>query len=266
VYQTVKRGDPKLHVTFDLMTMLEPVTLVITDRSAGEFYVVNNDQVSAPQTGDPLAQVAPQYGAVRGLPYTVGPAVPVSLGSTRDPRTTFHDQAWTRYLAATDWGLKPDDEELKKGDPVAAQNARYEAFYRDQQTFDAAARALDPRIDALAPAAGDVAKFASALDPVVRQAGALAKLFIRLGPSAGVVAGSARTRALLPEKPGFLFTMEEGHAVHPIARVALAILHLKALGGTLTPEEDVLVKFCETIPAFKQSMDAFANKGAMGKF
>jgi len=101
---------------------------------------------------------------------------------------------------------------------------------------------------------------------VVRKAGVLAVLFTRLGPSPGVVTGAAKSRALLPQRAQFLFTMEKGHTVHPIARVALAILHLKALGGTLTPEENVLVKFCETIPMFKQSMDAFAAGGAMGKF
>ena len=37
VYQTVKRGDPKLDVTFYLVTMLEHVTLVITDKSTGSF-------------------------------------------------------------------------------------------------------------------------------------------------------------------------------------------------------------------------------------
>jgi hypothetical protein len=263
VYQTVKRGDPKLDATFDLVTMLEHVTLVITDRSAGEFYVVNNDKVSPPQTGDPLTQVAPQYQAVRGLPYTVGPAVTVSLGSTKDPRKKFHDQAWTRYQAATDWGLKPDDEELKKGDPVAALNARYEAFYREQRVFDMAARALDPQIDALARVARDAVKFASALDPVVRKAGELAVLFIRLGPGAGVVSPNPRA---LPKHAQYLATLEEGHTVHPIARVALAILHLEALGGKRTPEEDMLVKFCETIPMFEQPMKAFKDKGSMGAF
>ena len=229
VYQTVKRGDPKLDVTFELVTMLEHVTLVITDKSTGEFYVVNNNQVSPPHTGDPLTLVAPQYGAVRGLPYTVGPAVTVSLGSTKDPRKTFHDQAWTRYLAATDWGLKPDPDELKKGDPVAAQNARYEAFYREQRAFDQAARTLDPQIDALAPVAGDAVKLASALDPVVRKAGELGALFIRLGPSPGVISPHPQA---LPKHAQYLATMEEGHTVHPIARVALAILHLEALGGS----------------------------------
>jgi hypothetical protein len=277
VYQTVKRGDAKLDVTFDLTTMLEHVTLVITDKSAGEYYVVNNDQVSPPQHGDPLTQVAPQYGAVRGLPYTVGPAVTVALGSTKDPQKKFHDEAWTRYLAAVDWGLRleipPDIAKLEKTDPaaysqkvLAIQQARYEAFYRDQEIFDRDAKALDPLVDALAPVAGDVAKLAPALDPLVDKAGALAVLFIRLGPSAGVVAGSAKSQALLPHQAQFLFTMEQGHTVHPIARVALGILHLKALGGKLTPKEDALAKFCAAVPMFKQQMDAYQAAGAMGKF
>ena len=277
VYQTVKRGDSKLEVTFDLTTMLEHVTLVITDKSTGEYYVVNNDQVSPPQTGDPLTQVARQYGAVRGLPYAVGPAVTMKLGSTKDPSKKFHDDMWTRYLAAVDWGLKPDIPpdvaKLEKADPaaytqrvLAIRQARYEAFYGDQETFDQGVKALDPLVDALAPVAGDVAKFAPALDAVVDKAGALAVLFIRLGPSAGVVAGSARSQALLPRQAQFLFTMEQGHTVHPIARVALGILHLKALGGTLTPKEDALVKFCLAVPMFKQQMDAYQATGAFGKF
>jgi hypothetical protein len=277
VYQTVKRGDAKLEVTFDLTTMLEHVTLVITDKSTGEFYVVNNDQVSPPQKGDPPTQVAPQYSAIRGLPYTVGPAVPVSLGSTKDPQKKFHDEAWTRYRAAVDWGLQPDIppdvEKLKERDPaayaqrgLALKNARYEAFYRNQETFDRGAKALDALVDALAPTAGDVARFAPALDPVVEKAEALAALFFRLGPNAGVTAGSAKSLALLPRHAQFLFTMEQGHAVHPITRVALGILHLKALGGTLTPQEDTLVKFCGTVPMFKQQMDAYQAAGAMGEF
>src|SRR5205823_13153591 len=107
---------------------------------------------------------------------------------------------------------------------------------------------------------------ATALDPLVDKAGALAVLFIRLGPSAGVVAGSAKSQALLPRQAQFLFTMEQGHTVHPIARVALGILHLKALGGTLTPKEDALAKFCAAVPMFKQQMDTYQAAGAMGKF
>ncbi|MFT4102490.1 MAG: DUF4157 domain-containing protein [Burkholderiaceae bacterium] len=277
VYQTVKRGDAKLEVSFDLVSMLEHVTLIITDKSTGEYYVVNNDQVSPPQRGDPLTQVAPQYGAVRGLPYTVGPAMTVALGSTKDPQKRFHDEAWTRYLAAVDWGLKldipPDVAKLEKTDPaaysqkvLAIQQARYQAFYRDQQIFDQKAKALDPRVDALAPVAGDVTKLASALHPLADEAAALAGLFIGLGPRAGVVAGSVKSQALLPRQAQFLFTMEPGHATHPIARVALGILHLQALGGTPTPKEDALVKFCETVPMFKQQMDAYRSAGAMGGF
>lgn len=277
VYQTVKRGDPKLDVSFDLTTMLEHVTLVITDKATGEYYVVNNDQVSPPQKGDPLTQVAPQYGAIRGLAHTVGPAVTVALGSTKDSRTKFHDDAWTRYLAAVDWGLKldipPDVARLEKTDPaayaqrvLAIEKARYEGFYRDQEIFDREAKVLDSLVDGLAPVAGDPARLARELEPVVDKAGALTLLFDRLGPSAGVSAGSAKTRALLPRQAQYLFTMEPGHAVHPIARVALGILHLQALGGTLTPKEDALAKYCALVPMFKQQMDVYQSAGALGKF
>ena len=277
VYQTVKKGDSKLDVSFDLTTMLEHVTLVITDHSTNEYYVVNNDQVSPPQTGDPLTQVAPQYGAIRGLPYTVGPAVTMSIGSTKDPQKKFHDEAWTRYLAAVDWGLKldipPDVAKLEKSDPAAyeqrvlqIQKTRYETFYRNQEVFDQGAKVLDPLVDGLAPVASDASKLAAALNPVVDKAGALAVLFIQLGPSVGVVAGSAKSQALLPKAAQFLFTMEQGKTVHPIARVALAILHLQALGGTLTAKEDALVKFCAAVPMFKQQMDDYQAAGATGGF
>ena len=56
------------------------------------------------------------------------------------------------------------------------------------------------------------------------------------------------------------------HTVLPIARVALGILHLKALGGALTAKEDAIVKFCAAVPMFKQQMDAYVAGGAMGKF
>jgi len=207
----------------------------------------------------------------------VGPAVTVALGSTKAPPKTFHDEAWTRYLAAVDSGLRldipPDVAQLEKTDPaaysqkvLALQQARYEKFYGDQEVFDRGAKALDPLVDALAPAAGDRAKLAPALDPLVDKAGALAVLFVRLGPGAGIVAGSAKSQALLPRQAQYLFTLEPGHTVHPIARVALSILHLKALGGTLTPKQDALVKFCAAVPMFKQQMDAYQAAGAMGQF
>ena len=277
VYQTIRQADSKLDVSFDLTTMLEHVTLIITDKSTNEYYVVNNDEVSPPQKGDPLDQIAPKYGAIRGLPYTVGPAMTMGLGSTKDPKKKFHDDAWTRYLAAVDWGLHleipPDVQKLQKTDPEAfaqkalvIQKARYEKFYADQETFDRGIKSLDPLVDALAPMAGDQAKLAVALGPVVDTAGLLAVLFIQIGPSVGVDAGSAKSQALLPQKSQYLFTMEQGHTVHPLARVALAILHLKALGGTLTAKEDAFEKFCVTVPKFKQQIDHYQKAGAMDPF
>jgi hypothetical protein len=277
VFETVKRADSKLEVDFRLTTMLEHVTLVITDKAASEFYVVNNDQVSGPHKGDPLEQVAPQYRGVRGLDYTVGPAVSVELGTTKQAESTFHDEVWRRYLAAVDWGLKLDIPKdvaaLEKKDPaafeeklLAIQKTRYEQFYAGQELFDKKVKELDPLVTKLAPVAGDPAKLAPALDPVVDLAGQLAVLFTNLGPSAGVVAGSARTQALLPKQAEFLFTQEPGHAVHPIARVGLAVLHLKAIGGTTTVKEDAIVAFCDAIPTLEAQLDAYRAAGAKGPF
>jgi hypothetical protein len=277
VYQALTHSGSKLDVTFDLTTMLEHVTLVINDKTAGEFYVVNNDQVSPAHKGDPLTQIAPLYQAIRGLAHTVGPAVTVSLGSTKDPRRRFHDLAWERYLAAVDWGIEPtippEVAQLERTDPAAFERQvaalhedRYKNFYRDQAVFDRAATAMKPLIDALATDANDVAKFGAALSPLVDVAGQLAVLFYQLGPGAGVVAGSKKSQKILPKRAEFLFTMPQGTKVHPLTRVALAILHLQALGATPTPKQDAFLQFCAKIPMFKQQMDAYTAAGAMGPF
>jgi hypothetical protein len=277
VYKTVTQADSVLDVSFRLTTMLEHVTLVITDTAAGEHYVVNNDTVSGPHKGDPLEQVAPHYGAVRRLPYTVGPAVSVELGSTKVPEKSFHDDVWSRYLAAVDWGLKLDVpkevEALEKVDPGAFQKKmleiekrRYEAFYAGQALFDRKARELDELVTALQPLAGNVAKLAPALDPVVERAGSLAVLFTELGPRVEIVARSAATRALLPPRAEFLFTQEQGHDVHPIARVGRAVLHLKQIGGKPTPKEDAIVAFCDAIATLKRQLDAYRAAGSKGPF
>jgi hypothetical protein len=91
-------------------------------------------------------------------------------------------------------------------------------------------------------------------------------IFHQLGPGIGVNAGSAKSRALLPANAQYLFTLEPGRTVHPLARTALAILHLAALGGTLTVKEDAFVKFCEAVPQFKRQMDTYRKAGAMGPF
>ncbi len=95
---------------------------------------------------------------------------------------------------------------------------------------------------------------------------ALAALFVRLGPSVGVVTGSAKSQAILPRQAQYLLTLEPGHTVHPLARVANAVLRLKALGVTPTPEQDALVKFCNAVPMFKQHLDAFQAGGSPPTF
>jgi hypothetical protein len=251
--------------------------LIITDVAAGEHYVVNNDQIGPAEKGDPLKQVAPGYAAIRGLPYTVGPSVPIDLGSTKDSEKKFHDQAWTQYTAGVDWGLQlnipPDVAALERTDPAAyarkikaIEKDRYESFYRDQELFDRGARVLGAEVDRLATSAGTVTALGTKLGPLVNTAGALADIFIKVGLHPGVVFGSRHPQAKLPTNADYVFAMPQGTSVHPITRVARAILHLKALNGTTTPLMDALVQFCDKIPAFKQDLDAYRAAGATGAF
>ena len=275
VFQTVRQADAKLDVDFTLVTMLEHVTLVISDRSTGEFYVVSNDEVSPAHTGDPLTQIAPIYGAVRGLDYTVGPAVTVDLGSTRDAPQRFHDGAWSRYLASVDWGLDVDEAASAVKDPSATSPAdpqadptrsRYKTFYQDQELFDHAVAALDTQVDALRPAADDPAKLGLALAPLADRARVLVVGFASLGPGVGLVSPSASTRALLRNHRKFLFTQAQGHTVYPLARVALAVMRLKALGGVTTAAEDDVAAFCVGEPELKREMDSFQQAGGPTPF
>jgi hypothetical protein len=278
VFETAKHGTPKLDVNFELFSMLEHVALVITDNATNTFYMVNNDAVTGPHTGDKLAQVASAYQGVRGLAYTVGPTVPVALGTTNSTESAFHDAAWQRYKASADWGLAPpqipaDVDALRKTDPAAfkrrvreLRDARYTDFYATQEALDRGVRALDPQIDALGAFASDPARFAQALAPVVDAAAPLARQFIGLGPTQPISAGSAATQNLLPKTASYVFTLEPGHSVHPLARVGRAVLHLQALGTTPSQTATALIQFCDAIPQFHDALQAYRSAGAGGPF
>jgi Domain of unknown function (DUF4157) len=277
VYQTAKRGDPGLDLTFELITMLEHVTLIITDRAAGEFYLVNNDAISGPLTGQPDRELSKAYGGVRQLGYAVGPSVPVGIGSTRDAPRTFHDQAWTRYRAATDWGLDtpppPDVEALRRTNPAEfarrmglLEKERYERFYRDQQTFSELMARLDPILDGLTPSASDAGRLGSGLDARIDGVLLLVRAFIDLGPKQRIAAGSAASRAVLPNTSRYLYTLPAGRTVHPLARFAMALHHLHRLGRVSTAKETAYLAEIDRIDDFRDAANAYLQAGANGPF
>jgi hypothetical protein len=277
IYQTARQGDSSLDLAFDLVTMLEHVTLIITDRKAGEFFMVNNEVVTGPHKGAPDRELSAAYGGVRQLPYTVGPSVPVQIGTTKDLPRTFHDQAWTRYKAAVDWGLAPRIppavERLKSTNPAEyarltgqLQKERYDQFYRDQQAFSENAEAMDRVVDAMGAVAGDRQKLGDAIDRRIDAAGIMIVAFVNLGPKAGVIAGSRETQAILPRTANYLYTLPAGRASHPLARFAMAILRLHQLGRPATQQEtDYLVRV-DGIADFKAVVDAYRAAGSAGPF
>ncbi len=282
VFQTAKYASPALDLNFELFSMLEHVALIVTDTAAGSFYVVNNDEISGPFTGDKLAKVAQLYQGVRGLDYTVGPAVPVTIGGTKQSDRAFHDRAWDRYKNSADWGLSkpelpPETRALATTDPAAYDRAfaaawqdRYKSFYARQEALDRGLRELDPQIDALASVAGDPAALARAIAPVAAKAGALADMFTALGPKEGIGIGSTATMKLIEAgvdaSQAYIFTRAAGHTVHPLARVGQAVLHLQALGATPSPAALAILQFCDTIPDFHRALATYRAAGATGPF
>jgi Domain of unknown function (DUF4157) len=68
VFQTVKAGDSKLQLSFTLATLLDHIILVITDKAAGESYLVNNDQIT--KISRPIGYL-PQFTGPEGMGPTV---------------------------------------------------------------------------------------------------------------------------------------------------------------------------------------------------
>jgi hypothetical protein len=277
IYQTARRGDATLDLSFDLVTMLEHVTLIITDRTAGEFFMVNNDTISGPHQGSPDRELSGAYGGVRQLAYAVGPSVPVSIGTTRDAPRAFHDQAWTRYRAAVDWGLDPrlppSVERLRRSNPAeferqaaALSRARYEAFYEGQAAFSRNAAAMDAIIDRMGRDAGDAAKLGAAIDERIDGAIVMLRGFAALGPSAGVVAGSRATQAILPRTANYLYSLPPGRTTHPLARFAMAILRLHGLGRTPNQKETDYLAAVQLIADFRDAVNRYRQAGATGRF
>src|SRR5262249_46404197 len=147
-------------VKFELVAMLDHVTLVIQDHS--DSYLVNNDEITGPTKGDPLEQIGRVWAKVRGRVFTAAPASEVPLGSTADKASDFKKDLWKEYLDKVDLRLRarlPTEtikelEELKKRDSRAydqrvavIRTTTYEKFYEDQKELDEGARGLDAKLD-----------------------------------------------------------------------------------------------------------------------
>ena len=281
VFRTARGATPRPDLSFELVAMPEHVTLAIVDRAHARFFLTNNDQVIGPNPlggTTILAAVAQAYAPIRGLHSVVGPAVEVGLGGTDQSEPDFRAGAWRHYEDSASWGIhvpKPTPDQT----PEEAREAAYRAFYDDQRQVDAGGDQLDAALDALVVALGraagptdQLAVLTGALGPLRTDGYALANVFDRLGPNVFrpktpvIDATSRAAQQRLSGDLRFIFTSRRPGSPHPLARLAMALDLFSSLGGTLTADDTVLLRWCDRVPAFQAAVADYLARGRPPRF
>jgi hypothetical protein len=269
-YHTLKREDPAAKVEFRLVALLDHVALVIDDQRSGEYYMVNNDNIVGPKTGNALQEMGPTWASLRGRKYAVGLAVEVPLGKVSDAQATFKTELWSRYKTDIDIKLRsklPEAEikrleALKTSDPVAyeAESSRiarttYETYYESQKLFDAHSRLTERRLDRIVAATSPDKELQAEIADLTANAAKAAALFERL----------ARHPADATRRVAYVFSTMANRA-HPLARSVMAFLRFKKLGGTLTGDQEAIIKLCEQDNLLKGAVDAYVAAGVLATY
>jgi hypothetical protein len=276
VFNAVKQNKGA-EVTFTLATFLDHVTLIISDKSTGDYYLVNNNEITrierptgfAPQfrrpsnlppsadvfLEDPVIvppqrpaledEVVKQYASIRDLDYLVTPTNYIEVGSTADTAGTFRDAAWQRYLATTGY------------------MARVPANYLMQKWVSDNAAIFDADLDRLKEGNADQ----RALETWLKGNWAL------VTRTWSVLVGLIQAFDKMPQprtppahSHNDVKARWTGGRPHPMVRVALLLLHFKAVGGTLSQDHQLYLRYLDGVPEFKKSLDEHRSDGVAGDF
>jgi hypothetical protein len=248
LYRTARSASPRLELDFQLVTTLDHAMLVITE-VPGRFYIVSNDKVAGPRTGDLASELGKFAAEERGRRAGVMPAMTFELGATVEKKTKRmfgKDHAWKTYTRAQ-FGL---------GRPGEDKEPYYQQYYTDQQAID------DLSLDLIAALAnrrrrtrGDErAAIAARLEPLRPEYTRLAFLWETWGTGKHWRRESAKHGLVLATGP------------QPLPRVAKMLLRLRRLGGTLDPRDEKVLEVCNSIPLIKQKVDAYRKAGMPATF
>jgi hypothetical protein len=274
IFRTV-RSDSSLKLRFTLATMFDHMMLVIKDVATEEYYIVNNDQITRysrppgyetqfprpkglsptvnlfledpvmppPTAPDLDEEVARNYTQVRNVDYLVAPVLFMDIGESGDASSKFKTNAWKQYQEA------------------ANHMAKIKVTLPDLEGFSSDSAQLDLKLNELAGLANDAAAMAAFLQqgwPRIKQ---MLVNFERLGPKAlkEVEKTSPRPKGA---RAGGAFRWTGSN--HPVVRVALALLRVRALGAKLTTEQQMYLNYFEL--AFKELMDTNRTAAEAGQF
>jgi hypothetical protein len=268
VYRTARGGSPKVTVGFQLYHTLEHAMLAIMDQATGEHYVVSNDQITGPKSGEVSDTVASAYSSLMGRTNTFTPAGRTGVLSTAMNDAAFRGRIWANYQTGARLGLRTEaptgpDDARTEGQRRADTYTRY---YRDLERYDQFATATDVRIDALRdalsgkPTSEHSSIVSSSLPELTRLGLGMAFVvdkYTQRGPAA--IVGLYEGRNMPMEQ---LALFQTARATHPLGRLAQALLYAEKVGLTLSNEQRALVQGIRNAPLPSLARDITAYEAA----
>jgi hypothetical protein len=276
VYRATREGSPRPRVEFQLWSMPEHVTLVIKNHELDNHFIVNNNEVSESKLGTSeesiLKSVARAYAATFKRGFAISPAMMATLGSTAMTDRAFRGQAWSHYLASTQWGFRPEppiDQDDTRSESQRGQDA-YRHYYENINLFDQAAQIVQNSLNTLSKQvisartpADQLTLLRSSLHDLTQPGNSLANVFIAYGPGVGprLAIENAQARTMLNNGRSFyLYSLPDTQS-HPLVRLGKAILLYQHLGGTLdTSQQELLLKL-GGITNFSAEVGRYQNAG-----
>ena len=238
VAATARAGG--LDLDFELVTTLDHAMLVIK-RPGGEFFVVSNDEIKGPHTGDVAKAVGGFVGA--GRMVGVMPAMSFDLGSVsgRSGTTAYSDErAWASYKKAQ-FGL---------GGPRDDKNALYQEFYDNQREIERLTVDLVVALGAKRPTKTSERDFLAAMSKAMRPTYArLAFLWEQWGTQ----------RLWTKEAAKHGMTLISGPTV--LAQVAMMITRMDRIGLTLDGLDHNVINVCRANPVLAPLLQGYIAKG-----
>jgi hypothetical protein len=273
VFRTARGATPRLAVSFQIYHSLEHTMLVIMDTAATEHYVVSNNEIIGPRTGDPAGTVARAYGDLMRRPESI------SIGARTQPLTTamtetqFRSEIWARYRAGTHMTL-----DTRRRDPADTrpQGQRHEEtftqYYADIARFGRASAAAATTLDTLTTALSgrpraEHAGLVTAQLTLLTAAGDTMRAVARMWPLDQVATPPmVGIRQGAPNRPVERVPLlaSAGTGSHPAVRVAKALLYAQSLGIALSPTQVTFVDWVENHapwPSFARDIAAYRAAG-----
>lgn len=258
VYQAAKGAG--LPVDFQIYRTFEHAMLAIMDTSTSEHYVVNNDKITGPNTGDPVESMAKAYGETIGLRHAVSAAERLRKLSTSMKQDDFKKQIWEGYkqsgLGLNPQPTGPDD----KRTPDERREEAYKEYYKDMKEFDRLSAAAHKRMDGLVASLKQKSRqdqqklMQASIDEITALGAKTAQILINFVPHPD----PARLKKLGSETLAIVAS-GEGQPLPAFVRSAKALLFLEKLGVKPTPEQQQFVDWVRNNSA--EPMKAYEDKG-----